>query len=300
MLPEWRFLFTRQWAFAWILAALFIIFAAVFTIFHKPIFAFLAVFAEALRGMGIWGAILLSLAQFITCIPPIPGYGTLLYLSGFVYGLPNGIVPVYVGALVGGVVVFQLARTWMAGSGWQARIKTHIPSWEAIEQVIDEGGLKLSTLIRLAPYPYNVMTVLFSATSITFSTYTLATALSLLKLGIYVYIGSTIHDIAIGDTKLTPFRVAAMSFGVVVGVGVLAYLTIAVRRVVAQKVADEALLLTPNDVEVGDEEDDAGRGNSNELWAGDLEVDEDVSPTLLTNDFYFPEGRSLQSERGWL
>lgn len=51
-------------------------------------------------------------------------------------------------------------------------------------------------LIRLAPYPFNVMNALLSATHIPLSTFSLATALSLTKLALHVYIGSTLSSLA--------------------------------------------------------------------------------------------------------
>jgi hypothetical protein len=51
-------------------------------------------------------------------------------------------------------------------------------------------------LIRLAPYPFNVMNALLSATHIPLSTFALATALSLTKLALHVYIGSTLSSLA--------------------------------------------------------------------------------------------------------
>ena len=56
---------------------------------------------------------------------------------------------------------------------------------------------KLLFLIRLAPYPYNVMNCLLAASpTLTWQTYTLCTALSLFKLIIHTSIGSTIHSFA--------------------------------------------------------------------------------------------------------
>ncbi|KAJ3036559.1 hypothetical protein HK097_003807 [Rhizophlyctis rosea] len=174
-------------------------------------------------------------------------------------------------------------------------MKTHIPGWEALEHVIDEGGLKLSILIRLAPYPYNLLNILFSATSITLSQYTLATSISLLKLLIYVYIGSTIADLALGDTKLTPARILLMSVGIIIGAGVLIYMTMAVHKVVARKAAEEAVGLTVGEGDFRDDDDlEEGGGGAEDLWNAENGVfdREQVSPSLFTNDFYFGDSTS--------
>lgn len=63
---------------------------------------------------------------------------------------------------------------------------------------------KLLFLIRLAPYPYNVMNCLLAASpTLTWQTYTLCTALSLFKLIIHTSIGSTIHSFADYHLKQT-------------------------------------------------------------------------------------------------
>jgi len=59
-------------------------------------------------------------------------------------------------------------------------------------------------LIRLAPYPFNVMNALLSATHIPLSTFAIATAISLLKLALHVYIGSTLSSLAIVPPTTTP------------------------------------------------------------------------------------------------
>ena len=56
---------------------------------------------------------------------------------------------------------------------------------------------KLLFLIRLAPYPYNVMNCLLAASpTLTLRTYTLCTSLSLFKLIIHTSIGSSIRSFA--------------------------------------------------------------------------------------------------------
>jgi hypothetical protein len=65
----------------------------------------------------------------------------------------------------------------------------------------------LLLLIRIAPYPYNLLNVILaSAPSLTLRTYTACTAVSLLKLVLHTWIGAGIHDIAsFGRPHKTPF-----------------------------------------------------------------------------------------------
>ncbi|KAJ3288270.1 hypothetical protein HK104_008252 [Borealophlyctis nickersoniae] len=252
-LANLSFLLTRKWAAAWALVAAFFVAVALFGVFHEQILTALAVFAERIKTWGVWGGLLLAGLLFVTSFPPIPGYGTLLYLCGFVFGFPAGIIPAYLGPLGGGVTCFVVARKWL-GEGWRNKIVTAVPSWDIVEKVIEEGGMKLTILIRLAPYPYNLMCVLFSATSISLPAYTLSTAIALLKNSLHVYIGSTIADLAIGASPSSPAKVIALVCSMSVAIGVLIYLTVMVRRVVRARREEEQGLVLGD--EIFDEDDD--------------------------------------------
>ena len=59
----------------------------------------------------------------------------------------------------------------------------------------------LLLLIRIAPYPYNLLNVILaSAPSLTLRTYTACTALSLCKLVVHTWLGSGIHDLSEAQT----------------------------------------------------------------------------------------------------
>ncbi|TPX69974.1 hypothetical protein SpCBS45565_g02038 [Spizellomyces sp. 'palustris'] len=145
-------------------------------------------------------------------------------------------------------------------------ILSSFPKFKAIEEAVENGGVKLTTVIRLAPYPFNVMSVLFATTSVTFTRYTQATSLALIKIILHVYIGSTVRDLA-ETNKLTPARVFALSIGLVIATGVFIYLTLLVRRVLREAhIVDEGEevplhLEEPDDVELGEKARNSEDGN---------------------------------------
>lgn len=112
---------------------------------------------------------------------------------------------------------------------------------------------KLLFLIRLAPYPYNVMNCLLAASpSLTLRTYTTCTALSLFKLIIHTSIGSGIRSfaqyhvvkpgqpapVAEGDgSMLTHYSTVA---GIALCVAIFVYLSYVARRAVDDELEDEA------------------------------------------------------------
>lgn len=118
-------------------------------------------------------------------------------------------------------------------------------------------------MIRLAPYPWSVMSVLFATTSITLSRYIQATSIALLKIILHIYIGASVRDLA-ETTHLSPARVFALSVGLIIAIGVFIYLTLIVKRALREVVDDsEEVPLTVDSMEEGriDKGDDAGGGD---------------------------------------
>lgn len=179
---------------------------------------------------------------------PIPLYSTLIILSGYTFGPWTGVIISYWASLAGALVVFTLSRTffrasisrWLSCTVWIKR------SVRAIE-----NNPKLLFLIRLAPYPYNVMNCLLAASpSLTFRTYTICTALSLPKLIIHTSIGSSIHSFAEYHVKRPGSEKSEEDYGgtlshysTIAGIGlclaIFVYLSYITRKAVDEELGDE-------------------------------------------------------------
>jgi prepilin signal peptidase PulO-like enzyme (type II secretory pathway) len=125
---------------------------------------------------------------------PLPLYSTFIMLSGYTYGAWMGAVISYFAALSGAVCVYTLCRTC-----FRKTIASWLSKTTSIKRVVRaiEKRPKLLFMVRLAPYPYNVMNALLAASpTLTFKTYTLCTALSLFKVIIHTTIGASIHSFA--------------------------------------------------------------------------------------------------------
>ena len=144
-------------------------------------------------------------------------------------------------------MVFTLSRTffrasisrWLSCTTWIKRVVRAI-----------ENNPKLLFLIRLAPYPYNVMNCLLAASpSLTLRTYLLCTALSLPKLIIHTSIGSSIHSFAeyhvrrpgSGESEdegstLSHYSTIA---GIVLCLAIFVYLSYVTRKAVDEELQDE-------------------------------------------------------------
>ncbi|KAF9584206.1 Transmembrane protein 64 [Lunasporangiospora selenospora] len=116
-------------------------------------------------------------------------------MSGYVYGFGFGLFIAYTSALLGSIACFYLCRRW-----FKVQVRAMVakkPNLKSVVRAVEKRGFRLMLLIRLSPYPFNIMNALFSATHIPLSSYIIATALSLTKLALHVYIGSTLSSLAV-------------------------------------------------------------------------------------------------------
>ena len=169
-------------------------------------------------------------------------------LSGYTYGPWTGAVISYLSSLVGALAVFVLSRAFFKES-----ISQWLNCTLTIKRVVRaiEKRPKLLFLIRLAPYPFNVMNCLLAAApTLTLRTYTMCTALSLFKLIIHTMIGASIRSFAsyhvVKPGQSAPERDDESALGhystiagVVLCVAIFVYLSYVARRAVDDELDDE-------------------------------------------------------------
>lgn len=209
---------------------------------------------ELLDDLSFWlrsdeyGQAALFFLIFLTTIPPFPLYSTLIILSGYTFGPWTGAVISYFAALTGALFVFMISRSLLRNS-----ITSWLNSYPTIKRVVRaiEKRPKLLFLIRLAPYPYNVMNCLLAASpSLTLHTYTVCTALSLFKVIIHTSLGASIHSFrdyhvqaSRKDTEedQSADTVARMwtGAGILLCILILVYLSIVARRAVDDELDDD-------------------------------------------------------------
>lgn len=187
---------------------------------------------------------------FLTTIPPIPLYSTLIILSGYTFGAWPAAVISYFAALTGALAVFIVSRAL-----YRDIICRWLDSAATIKRVVRaiEKRPKLLFLIRLAPYPYNVMNCLLAASpTLTLKTYTVCTALSLFKVIIHTSLGASIHsfkDYHVVEGKDSGADTVARTWtvvGIILCISIFVYLAIVARRAVDEEMEDEP---TTRDVE---------------------------------------------------
>ncbi|EPQ27695.1 uncharacterized protein PFL1_04833 [Pseudozyma flocculosa PF-1] len=162
--------------------------------FHTEVFTGLDRLAAYLQELGLRGRLLLGSLIFITTFPPLPLYSTLIILCGFSFGLWQGFIISYISALSGAIVVFLLSRSLL--KDWMVGLLNQSGGLKKVVRAIEKQP-KLLFLVRLAPYPYNLMnTLLASSQTLTLKTYTTCTALALPKLLVHTGLGTSIKNFA--------------------------------------------------------------------------------------------------------
>lgn len=227
---------------------------ALVLIFHNQVFNALNELSKTLQRLGTGGRMVLGSLIFLTTFPPLPLYSTLIVLCGYSFGLWQGFVVSYIAALSGAVAVFLLSKSFL--KGWMTGLLAKSGGLKKVVRAIEKRP-KLLFLIRLAPYPYNLMnTLLASSPTLTFKTYFACTALALPKLLVHCAIGTSIknfasyHGAAKSDSngkQQTESRPATTAesvkkvvgiFGVFLCVGIFLYLFSVARKAVDDELSD--------------------------------------------------------------
>jgi uncharacterized membrane protein YdjX (TVP38/TMEM64 family) len=123
--------------------------------------------------------------------------------AGFLFGIPLGIVTVSIGSTLGATAAFLVGRTW-----GRRPIQTMIagnPKFAAIDAAVACEGFKIVLLSRLSPVlPYNLLNYALGLTPVALGEFVLATWIGMLPITfLYVYLGSTLSDLAEVEVSLT-------------------------------------------------------------------------------------------------
>ena len=183
---------------------------------------------------------LLACLEIISPGPaPVPLYSTLITLSGYTFGPWIGAIISYAAALSGAIVVFSLSRTFL-----REPIARWLQSARGLSRAVRaiERRPSLLFLVRLAPYPYNVLNTLLAATpTLEMKTYVICTALSLFKVIIHTSIGAGIRSFSANQAAPEDdgWSQVWTVGGIVLCVVLLVYLSWVARRAVDDELDDD-------------------------------------------------------------
>jgi len=170
------------------------------------------------KGLGAVGWIVYALVYAVCCVLFVPA--SLLTLgAGVIFGLVEGTIVVVLGATLGAVASFLLARTVMRSKIEGMTLGN--PKFRALDKAIGKEGAKIVFLIRLSPlFPFTYINYGFGLTGVRALPYALATFVGIIPgTFAFVYIGSLLATAA-GDASATQkiIRVAGLVVTIVVTV----------------------------------------------------------------------------------
>jgi uncharacterized membrane protein YdjX (TVP38/TMEM64 family) len=140
-------------------------------------------------GLGTIGPAVFALAYIGLTVLLIPG-SLLTIGAGTIFGLRVGLITVIIGANLGALCSFVLARTFLRQkvTAWAERN----PRFAALDRAIGDQAFKVALLSRLSPvFPFTLLNYLLGMTRIGLGTYMLANLIGMLPgTFLYVYLGA--------------------------------------------------------------------------------------------------------------
>jgi uncharacterized membrane protein YdjX (TVP38/TMEM64 family) len=188
--------------------------------------------------LGAVGAIAFIALYIIATVAFLPG-SILTLGAGVVFGIIEGSIYVFIGAMIGLTAAFLVGR--YLARGWVAKKIAGNAKFEAVDQAIAQEGLKIVFLLRLSPvFPFNLLNYALGLTQVSLRDYIIASVGILPGTIMYVYIGSLASSIAMvgaADQPTNPtIQWAIRIIGFIATVAVTLYVTRIAKRALAAKV----------------------------------------------------------------
>lgn len=153
-------------------------------------------------GLGAIGAIVFVLAYIVITVAFLPA-SVITLGAGFVFGVIQGSILVFIGAMLGATAAFLIGR--FLARDWIAKKVADNRFFSALDGAIADEGLKLVFLIRLSPaFPFNLLNYALGLTKVTLKDYVLGTTGIIPGTIMYVYLGSLVGDLAMLGTGEAP------------------------------------------------------------------------------------------------
>ena len=139
-----------------------------------------------LSGLGHWAG-LGFIALFLVLTPFFFSVDILCVIAGALFSLPNAIGYVLVATMFSAAVIFYIGRN-LARSRIQEIVQKH-PKLTVFDQLIAQGGFKIMFLLRLLPFPFAILSYVFSISRVQFWPYWFATTGIFFYNSVIVYFG---------------------------------------------------------------------------------------------------------------
>lgn len=199
-------------------------------------------FEAYVKSLGSIGPIAMACAYVVTTILFIPG-SALTIGAGTLFGLKTGFIVVLVGANIGALCAFLLARTllrekvvkWAEGN----------TKFRSLDRAVGSQGFKMVFLSRLSPaFPFNLLNYFLGLTAISTKSYVLANLLGMLPgMFLYVYIGAAARDaIATTDSSAGIYQQALKYIGLLATLAIVVIVTRIARKAMREAERDQEVV----------------------------------------------------------
>jgi len=156
---------------------------------------------DEIRNLGPIAPLVVVIGYVVLTVLLIPG-SVLTLIAGGVFGLWKGLVVVVIGANIGALCSFLLARTFLRArvSSWAAEN----PRFASMDRAIGREGFKVMLLSRLSPvFPFTLLNYFLGLTNVGLGSYVMANLIGMLPGSfLYVYLGATARQALIGGSNL--------------------------------------------------------------------------------------------------
>jgi len=156
--------------------------------------AYIPIFAEWVKGLGVWGPVAFIAGYVVAAVLFIPG-SLLTLAGGAIFGLTKGVMIVFLAAVLGSSAAFLVSR-YVARSSIERRLAGNA-RFAAIDRAVGAQGRKIVFLLRLSPvFPFTLLNYGLGLTNVRFVDYVVASIGMLPGTLLYVYYGKVIGDVA--------------------------------------------------------------------------------------------------------
>jgi uncharacterized membrane protein YdjX (TVP38/TMEM64 family) len=184
---------------------------------------------------GALGPVVVAAAYVAMTVLLIPG-SALTIGAGTIFGLWMGALVVIVGANVGALGSFLLARTVLREK--VARWAEANPAFASLDRAIGQAGFTMVMLSRLSPaFPFTILNYVLGLTTVRTGSYVLANLLGMLPgIFLYVYLGATAGEALTGGSASSAglFQHTLHIVGLLATVAVVVLVTRLARKALAE------------------------------------------------------------------
>lgn len=191
---------------------------------------------SAVDALGVWGPVVFIAGYAMACVAFVPA-SLLTLAAGALFGVLRGTLFVLIGATLGSLAAFLIAR--YLARDWVAARLAKDARFAAIDAAIAEQGRKVVFLLRLSPViPFSVLNYALGLTKVRLGDFMLASIGMLPGTLLYVYSGK-LASVVVGASDATaPAKGPAFYAVLGLGLAATAAVTVLITRVAKRALAD--------------------------------------------------------------